>query len=94
MLLIEDIKKWQSTLISKPMTKFFETWKISRTFVATWAMLKTWLFILMKRICITNDHTNGVHIKGMLITLNQKLVLQVRTLTTNGDSNDCSHCRH
>jgi len=93
-LLIEDIKKWQSTLISRLMTKFFETWKTSKIFVATLVTLKTWLFHSMKKICTTIALTYGVHTKGMLTTLRQKIALQVKTITTNGDTNDYSYCRY
>ena len=93
MLLIEDIKKWQSSLISPLTTKFFVTWKILKTSVATLAMLKTWRSFTTKRICITNDLMCGAHISVMLTTLRQKAV-QVKTLITNGETNDYSYCRY
>ena len=94
MLLIEDIKKWQSSLISPLTTKFSETWQILKTSVATSAMLETWRSYTMRKICITNDLMCGAHISVMLITLRQTTALQVRTLITNGETNDYSYCRY
>ena len=76
------------------MTKFFETWKTSKIFVAMLVTQKTWLFTSMKRICTTIALMYGVHTKGMLITLKRKLALQVKIITTNGDTDDYSYCRY